>query len=104
MTGGYELQELVMSDRRTHPWIITAVLVQFFAALVVCANPSHKVLDAPLAVHGKDPCAGWHKEASSVYETARKNLMNFLEKEQNNGLKSIDAEDLGKTHVMVTMI
>ena len=85
--------------------LLSMVLVfQFVVALVVCANPSHKVLDAALAIHGKQSSAAWHKEASSLYENARTKLSNFLEKEQKSGIKSISAEDLGKTHLMLTML
>jgi hypothetical protein len=73
-------------------------------AVWVCANPSHKDVDAPLAVHGTGPSVAWHKEASRLYESARKKLDGFLDKEQDNAVKNLDAKDLGETHLQVTMM
>lgn len=84
--------------------ISTNLAFQFLVVALVCANPNHQVLDAPLASHGKETSAAWYKEASKLYESARNNLTEFLEKEQTNGLKNIKADDLGKTHLQLTMM
>jgi hypothetical protein len=83
---------------------IVVVLLQLIVVMAVLANPSHRLLDAPLAIHGKVSTPPWHSEASKLYESARAKLLNYLEKEQKNAIKTINAEDLGKTHLMVTLI
>lgn len=74
------------------------------AAPIVVANPSHKTLDTPLAIHGKQTSVAWHQEASRLYAESSKKLLGFLEKEQKNALKNIDPDDVGKTFLMLVRI
>lgn len=87
--------------------LFASIVVVFANAMLTCGvqgNPNHRVLDAPLAIHGKVTVPAWHAEASKLYEDAAKKLLTYLEKERENAIKTINSEDLGKTHQMVTMV
>lgn len=90
----------------TKPQFVATIvfLLGQLSVAAVYANPNHKVVDAALAVHGKEFSPELHKKATDFYEDAKTKLFDFLEKEAKNDVQKIDGEDLGNTHMVVTRL
>ena len=87
-------------------WLIRLVVPAW--AVAGCgaawANPSHKDVDAGLAVHGKTFSVELQARAQSLYEEVASVLPGFAERAQAGQVGRLDPKKLGRTYVMLSRL
>ena len=84
--------------------LIAVVLLGFWSAAPIHADPNHQAVDSPFAVHGSEFSPDLHKKATELYESAKTKLLAFLEKDAKGDLQKVQADDLGSTYALVSRL